>query len=706
MSKDKKESVLEQAKENLRIISDRWSKTNEIGKMCLEMVAGDQWEPDEIKGREDTNRPYITINKLANNVNIVVNKMSQDMARIKVAPFEDADKDTAVVINGLLRHIQYSDKSDSLEAMSHGFFDLVSSGKGFWRVETQYDDDMSMDQEILISKIQDPNSVFIDPDGHFAFVVTFMSCESYEAKYGEEKESGNWDIPSIQATNKDDEIMVVEYWVVEDEPLEIYKVEVPEVISVMQGQVDLDGAIAATMQPQTTVQPPSVRVVTEDELKELPEGTVILEQRTSKKSKVTQYIFSGDEQIEKNDWAGKYLPIIGCYSREFTLKSGDKFYKPLVYDALDPQKMYNFDKSQQAEFMMMAPKAQWVGFEGQFEGHEDEYSNANTSHVPYLESKPVTHEGQLLPPPQRTNPPPFPAAFSQTMAQDSDEIKATLGIFDASLGNQGNESSGRAIIARRQQGDLSTYHFTMFFNQAMRRTGLVLVDLIPKIYDTVRTVRILGEDMTDKIVKINQQYVDEDGKPRLYDLKAGRYDVKIEIGPSAITRRQENLDSIIEMTKAVPGIAMTSPDLIVRNANFEYSDEIAARLQAGLPPGLKDKADQLMSGDKSGPKPEQIAMQQMGQQLQQMQGAVQKLAQENQQLKQRDQQAQVQIAQMKMQADMQREQLKATNNLQVADMNNKADIQQEIIRQQGQAQRNIPMRPAAVPVPMRNNNRQ
>jgi Phage P22-like portal protein len=246
----------------------------------------------------------------------------------------------------------------------------------------------------------------------------------------------------------------------------------------------------------------------------------------------------------------------------------------------------------------------------------------------------------------------------------------------------------------------------MFFNQAMRRTGLVLVDLIPKIYDTVRTVRILGEDMTDKVVKINQQYVDEDGKPRLYDLKAGRYDVKIEIGPSAITRRQENLDSIIEMTKAVPGIAMTSPDLIVRNADFEYSDEIAARLQAGLPPGLKDKADQLMSGDKSGPKPEVVALQQMGQQLQQMQGAVQKLAQENQQLKQRDQQAQVQIAQMKMQADMQREQLKATNNLQVADMNNKADIQQEIIRQQGQAQRNIPMRPAAVPVPMRNNFRQ
>lgn len=679
-----KETVIDRAKKFLSLQSEMWKTSNDIGEECLEAVAGEQWEEEELESRGDE-RPVITINKLANPLNIVVNKNAQDMARLKVAPFENADKDTAEIINGLLRHIQYSDKSDAQLAFSHGFFNLVASGKGFWRVESEYCHDMSMDQELMISKIDDSCSVFMEDEdatkNKRSVIITFMSEELFESKYGKHSDGGSWDVDAIQSKNSQNNKMVVEYWEVAEEDLEIHKIEiVQDELAEMSndGEIndDIESAIDKSMQYGKKEAP--IRVVTSEELKVLQaqygELVQVLNSRTSKKRTVTQYIFCGDTEIEKNEWAGKYIPIIGAFSRKFKKRNGDFFFKPMVFDALDPQKMYNFDKSQQAEFMMKAPKNMWSGYEGQFDGHEQEYEEANINPVGYLESKLVYDEnGSALPPPQLVRPPEFPVAYTQTMLQDSEEIKATIGMFDPSLGAQGNVDSGRGIIALKQQGNLATYHFTQFFNTAMRFTGLVLVDLIPRIYDTARTIRILGEDMVDKVVKINQESVDDEGKPVLYNLTVGTYDVKVETGPSANTRREENFSSVIEMAKAVPAIAATAPDLIVRNADFEAAEEISARLRAGLNPQLLAQAEKIMSGEnKREPSPEQQAMQKMGQQMQQMQGVVKQLGQENQMLKKRDEQVKVMIAKIKAQTD-----------LQTTQMDNKTDIVVEQIKQRG-----------------------
>lgn len=690
-SKDKKD-VIERAKENLRRMVDEMSKAHEVGKMCMEFVGGEQWDDEALEDRGK--RITVTINKLANPVNIVVNKQAMERSRIKVRPFEDSDVDTAKVINGLVRHIQYSEKSDAGEAFSHGFFNQVVKGYGYWRIDTEYCDELDFNQEIVINKIEDADSVYLDPDGMFCLVVSFMRKELAEDKYGDKDFSANWDTEALDKPHEDD-VMIVEYWEREDEDVPIVQIRTAEQIVVEQETVDIDQAIEMQTEPRAQYIPSEVKIIRKDEFEQYP-GAEILKERTTTFSKVTQYILSG-EVLEENEWAGKYIPIIGSFSRKYKTRNGDYFFMPLVYHSLDPQRLYNYDKSQYAEWMNMAPKPPYIGAEGQFAGHEDEWSASNVEHVPYLEYKPVEVGGQLAPPPQRT-PPPMPSqAHMAAMQLESEEIKDTMGIFDANMGRQGNESSGRAIIARRQQGDIGTYHFTVSDNSAMRRTGIVLLDLIPRIYDTARTIRILGEDLADEVVKINQQYVDKDGKSVLYDLTAGKYDVVIETGPSSLTRRLDAAENLLEFARVVPNAGAVGADMIVQNLDFEKSDELALRLKASLPPGLLEKVDMMQETGGKGLSQHQQMMNQMQQQMQQMGAQAQQLAKENQMLKAQLQKNNLMSEQIKGRFNLQGKQIDAQAQIQKQRISTAGDIEQELIRRGG----NIPMPPAVPPAGMR-----
>jgi hypothetical protein len=627
-----------------------------------------QWNEDALKFRKAAKRPVVTINKLSPFVNVVVNKNTQERTRVKAIPFEDSDNDKANVINGLMRHIQYSDKSNSGDAYSHGFFCLVTCGFGFWRVDAEYGDEMSFDQELVIRSIIDPFSVYLSESENIAIVVNVMTKTEYAEKYGEEPEGDQWDIKEIECG--ENEVMVVEYWEKTEKETEIFRIEIPETITVEQTSViDIDAAIEAQTSPQTSVTPPREVVVTKDELPDYPES-VIIEQRKTKVSEIRQYIFCGDKIIEEVDWPGKYIPIVGCFSRKYKTKDNYFFFKPLIYDAIDPQRIHNYDWSQIAEYMNLAPKAQWLGAEGQFNGHEDEFSESNTSHVPYLEYSPVTVNGAIAPPPQKLYAPPVPAGFAQEIVQSSDAIKATIGMFDPSLGAQGNEQSGRAIIARRQQGDLATYHFTSAHNEALRKTGLILVDQIKYRYNTTRAIRILGEDMTDEVVRINQRYVDEKtGKEVMYDLSVGKYDIKIEIGSNSITRRIEAADSMLELSRVVPQAGQVGADLMISSFDFEKADEFALRYKASLPPQLLERVEQLKEGNDKGPTQEQLKVMSMQQQMSKMMQAIQGLKKENSQLKGKITNDKIMVEKIRAMAGITEEKIRAG-----------ADIEQERIK--------------------------
>ena len=352
-------------------------------------------------------------------------------------------------------------------------------------------------------------------------------------------------------------------------------------------------------------------------------------------------------------------------------------------DALDPQRMYNFYKSQDAELMQQAPKSTWMGAAGSFKGFEEDYDNANAVATARLEYNPVVSNGVMAPPPTRVAPPMPSQGFYSNITQASEEIKACIGLFDPSLGAQGNEVAARAILARQQQGDISTHHYTMVANIALFKGGIVIMDLIPHIYDTARTIRILGDDMADEVVKINQNFIDKDGNPKLYDLTVGEYDVKIDIGASSATRRMDAAENLLEFARVIPKAGELGADMIVGNMDFEKSEELSMRFRAALPPELLMKVDMMQKGMSI----EQIQLQQLQQQLQQAGQMLQGMGEENKKLKQKIGQFNIEETTIDANADITKEKIKAG-----------ADIEKELIRQRF----NPPMPPGAGPVGSRN----
>jgi len=272
----------------------------------------------------------------------------------------------------------------------------------------------------------------------------------------------------------------------------------------------------------------------------------------------------------------------------------------------------------------LAPKAPFIGYGGQFEGYENQWKTANTQNWPYLEVNPDVTDGQgsILPLPQRAQPPMASSGLLQAKAGASEDIKSTTGQYNASLGMGSNERSGKAILARQREGDVGTYHYGDNLARSVRNVARQLVDLIPKIYDTQRVARIIGEDGDTKMVRVNpdqqqpvNKIVDQSGVviEKIYNLGVGKYDVVAVTGPGYATKRQESLEAMGQMLQANPNLWAVAGDLFVKNMDWPGAQEMAKRFAKTIDP-------KLMSDGEDNPAlaAAQQQMEAMGQEMEQM----------------------------------------------------------------------------------------
>lgn len=573
---------------------------------------GEQW-PDSIrKQREQEGRPVLTINKMPSFIRQVVNDSRQNRPQIKVKPVDDrADKDTANVLEGLVRNIERTSKADVAYDTAVEY--AVSMGWGYIRVNIDYEYDDTFDKCLKIERIANPFSVYGDPtatsmdgsDWNRCWVTELKDKEEFRAKYkgAEEISWADRGYDSLKAPWRDgDEILVCESWHREIANREILMLSNGQVVGRKEYEAGSDIFQMA--------------------------GIVPVNSRMTRAYKITQRLMTGAEIIEENEWLGQYLPIIPVYGEEINIE-GKRYFRSLIHNATDAQRMFNYWRTTATELVALAPRVPFIGEEGAFDA-DPNWLTANSQSHAYLQYA----RGSQPPMRQPLDGGASAGAMSEALAA-SDDMKAIIGMYDASLGQRSNETSGRAIMARQREGDVNTFHFIDNLSRSIRQVGCVLLDLIPKVYDGQRIIRIIGADETEQNAKIGK--VDEngplpDGAERIYDLSLGRYDVAVDTGPSFTTRREESAQQMIEMIRAYPDAAPLIGDLMVKALDWPQADEIAERLKAMLP--------QQVNG---GPPPE---MQQMVQQGQEM---IQKLQAENAQLKGR-----AQLEMMKLQADAER----------------------------------------------------
>lgn len=595
--------IVEEAKEIFDICVEMERENREEGLADLRFGRlGEQWSFDEINTRKIQKRPCLTINKMPANIKQVINDARQSKTSIKVRPVDDnADIETAKIFNGIIRNIEYNSNADA--AYDTALECAVSNGFGFWRVNVDYAYEDTFDQDIKIQRIANPFAVWGDPDStesdssdwNRAFVVDRMP-EGVFLKAYKNAELSDWaEYEQLNDTWRSDKmVQIAEYWKRESIKKTILKLSDNTI-------VDKDEYLA--------------NKIGYDAL----EITVVGDRET-KGYKVTQHIISGVDELDRTEWVGKYIPIVPVYGEEINVQ-GKRYLRSMINQAKDAQRMFNYWRTTSTELVALAPKNPWIGKKGTFTSDAAKWAKANTESYAYLEydSERPTKEGFAG----------VPAGALQEAMNASDDIKAILNMHDASLGARSNETSGKAIALRQQEGDVGNFHFFDNRSRALRHTGCILIDLIPKIYTGERMIRILGESKNEaKSVKIGEAN-QLPGQSRVYDLAKGKYDVVVESGASYTTKRMESVAQITEMLRTYPQGAPLIVDILAENQDWPGADKIAERFKAMLPP-------QAQNTDTDDPAAQQLqaATQQFQQQLQQSMQAMQQLQQQYQDLQQ------------------------------------------------------------------------
>ena len=556
------ESILQEAREQFEASDEGSNEARERYEQDVRFSRlGEQWPDEVVKLRREENRPCLTINKMPSFIRQVVNDARQNKPAIQVHPVDNgADVQKAEVINGIVRSIERKSNADIAydTAMDHA----VSGGFGFFRIGIDYAHPMSFDMECQIHRVANPLMVHWDiettafdaSDWSYAFVSDFLTEDEFGAKYPKAEMVSFESLSREEGVSRwleDDKIRIAEYWQRE--------LEKKKVLLLSNGNVIREDSITDEMR-----------------FNMLTGGVEVLREREADFHKVTRRIISGVEVLEEDDWPGSMIPICPVWGEEVII-DGLRHSRSMTRDAKDPQMMFNFWRTASTELVALAPRAPFIGPQGFMKGNEAKWESANTRSWSALE-----YAGNTAP--QRQAFSGVPAGAIQEALNASDDMKAIIGIYDSSLGARSNETSGKAILARQREADVSNFHFVDNLSRAIAYAGKVLVEIIPHVYSQRDSIRILGEDMADEVIDLKATTEDEE---LLYDLSVGNYDVTVKAGPSYATQREETREALIEIMRAVPGAAQFIGDIVMEHMDFQGADKVAERLRMLLPPQIQ-----------------------------------------------------------------------------------------------------------------------
>lgn len=627
---DDKDGKLADDKEAFRLASEHEQENRTAALDDLKFSRlNEQWDDAAKKAREKEGRPCLTNNKLPAFIRQVTNDARQNKPALKVHPADSAaDPATAEVYNGLIRNIEATSRAGI--AYDTAFDFAVSMGFGYFRVSTRYACDDTFDIDLCIDRIANPFSVYGDPNSTDAdssnwdsgFVTELMPRDEFQRRF-KDAEEVDWDAGPYSGLSspwqEDKQILVAERWI---------RDKIKKNILLLSDQT----------------------VMAEDEFAKRrgdlePLGISVVGSRKVDSHRVRQRLMSGAEILEERDWAGKYIPIVPVYGEEVNVE-GKRHFRSLIRDAKDPQRMHNYWRTMSTELVALAPKAPFIGPVGSFTTDQAKWETANTQSHSYIEYDPKAG----APPPQRQAFAGIPAGALQEALNAADDIKSIIGIYDASLGARSNETSGKAILARQREGDVSTFHFIDNLARAIEHCGRILIDLIPKVYTGERIVRVLGPQQEVSTVPLGKptEVKGPDGQvtTKVFDLGVGKYDLTVTTGPSFTTRREEAATQMMELIQAYPDAAPIIGDLLAKNLDWPGADEIATRLKAMLPAQVQ--------GEQGGNAEAQAQVEQITQQAQQIMGELQKTQQELQQIK-----SDRRLDEMKLQNEQQKIQIDA-----------------------------------------------
>lgn len=563
-----------------------------------------QWPKEAQEIRKG--RPCYTFDRTNQFLAQIVNDSRANKPRIQVLPVDSSgDKWTAQVIGGLIRHIEYTSRAD--QAYDTAIDHSARIGLGWLRVVPEVVRPETNEQEIIIKRIHDPFSVAleagsVDPDGADAthgFVTTQMPKKRFQREYPKAKTAGEtWPTERTELWGGEDAITICEYFYITEKSADYLTVQLPD-----GSRRNIKAGEFAALEAELGFRP------------------MVIQAYEAMERKQTWCKMTGAEVLEETEFPCRWIPLVPVYGDELWVE-GKRYLSGIVRKMRAAQQAYNMERSAAIEYVALQPKSPFIAPFEAIEAHEEHWKRLNTGNPAFLPYNHVDENGNPIPPPSRQAPPPMPAAFTALGQIASQDMESAVGMHKANLGQQGNEQSGRAIMARQREGDAATYHYQDNLVRSISHLGRIIVDMLPRIYDATRTARILGEDGKQEFVEIKPgsgQAVRENGKTLSVDLSAGHYDVRVTAGASHATQRQEAAFGLQQIL-ASPAGAAVAPAIIpalMELQDWPNAEKYARAVKAMTPPDVRAAMEDEEEAPQIPPQV-QAQMQQMQQHIAQL----------------------------------------------------------------------------------------
>lgn len=614
-NEDEDKKIIERAKKRFLVCEEWEAEARSRFDYDYKFANGDahnlyQWDNVVLQTRQNNLQPILTINKTQQHNLMIINDAKQNKPGVNVRPIgENASFEAAQIFQEVVRHIEYISNAENIYDWATTF--QVQAGWGYWRIVTEYISPKSFDQEIYIRRIKDPRAVYLDPnineidgsDARFGFIFEDMPKDLYDEKYPDFKDVG-W---STTFNNKPDTwlnqnmVRVAEYFEKEQKRERFISFVIPE---------QYEGAGTLIEDFWSNLPKEAIDLYNEIKKREsnLDDKDKTARERESLNDSIMWYKIAGDKIIDRSPWLGMYIPIVRLIGTE-TVIDNILDRKGHTRALINPQQIYNYNASANVEYGALQTKAPWLAPARAIEGFEEYYKTANQQNHSYLPYNHMDDDGNPIPAPSRPSAPQASPAYVEQLKIAQDEMMMVSGQYQAQFGENENAKSGIAINARQRQGDRATYHFIDNQAIAIRFTGKILIDLIPKIYDTKRVIRISASDGSIMNVTIDtnapnayQKVPPQEGQEPVTDKSqqmaeiifnplVGLYDVIADTGPSFATRRQEAFNALTQIAAQNKEFMQIAGDVLWKVADFPEAQVLAERWRKIIPPNIT--GDQL-----------------------------------------------------------------------------------------------------------------
>jgi hypothetical protein len=597
---------------------------------------GKQWDDNLLQIARMRKEPTLQVNRLPTFVKQVENELRQREMAVTISATDEAgSEDTANIFTGIIRGIEARSNAKAHYIYAAGENGALVPGVGYIVIDVDYCG-KSFEQDISIRSIKDPMKVLPDPavleadfsDAEYWFVFDDYTESTFKKLYPRAECKSVDMFPTMSSKSSwlgDKVIRVARFWYKEYETRTSYLYE--------NGDIEIESKL------ETFDEETEDGDVVEYTLDKKKGKRPILRSRQVLKTNIKWMDFTAAETLDEGEWAGEMFPIVAV-TGPMTIIDGRRDIRGIVRFAKESQQMLNYLASSTARRIASANKTPWLVTKEAINGHEAAWRTMNTDGKPYVLWNAIDAKGNPTQAPIRADQTGQINDLLQAAAKFEEDVKATIGIYDAGLGATPNEQSGVAIKTLAQQGQNANYHFSDNLVTSLKRVGDILLDLIPKIYDTPRALKSITPDGQGQIVKINQIF-DKKGEQKKYDIAgaAGHYGVSVNVGPAYATTKQAAIASLTTLMQTYPNAAPALFDLVVRNMDFngkEIAAERMLKLLAQTNPGLVESPDQADI-----PPQAQAAMVQQNQVIQTLTQELQLLTEEHAKLVQQVQSKQI-----------------------------------------------------------------